>query len=76
MRSRGLEPPRYCYHTDLNRARLPIPPRPHIIMTTYQSCGHKIDHTTLRLKRQYISQLFLSFIILWIIIAFTSEYKV
>ena len=22
----GVEPTRYCYHTDLNRARLPIPP--------------------------------------------------
>src|SRR5581483_10047300 len=26
MRMRGLEPPRGCPHTDLNRARLPIPP--------------------------------------------------
>ena len=25
---RGLEPPRACAHTDLNRARLPIPPHP------------------------------------------------
>ena len=25
----GLEPTRYCYHTDLNRARLPIPPQMH-----------------------------------------------
>jgi len=25
---RGLEPPRGCPHTDLNRARLPIPPHP------------------------------------------------
>ena len=22
----GLEPPRYCYHLDLNQARLPISP--------------------------------------------------
>ncbi len=28
MRMRGLEPPRGCPHTDLNRARLPIPPHP------------------------------------------------
>jgi magnesium transporter len=28
MRMRGLEPPRACAHTDLNRARLPIPPHP------------------------------------------------
>ena len=26
MQKMGLEPTRYCYHTDLNRARLPIPP--------------------------------------------------
>ena len=28
MRLRGLEPPRAQAHTDLNRARLPIPPQP------------------------------------------------
>src|SRR5947208_4909178 len=28
MRMRGLEPPRGCPHTALNRARLPIPPHP------------------------------------------------
>ena len=28
MRMRGLEPPRGCPHTDLNRARLPVPPHP------------------------------------------------
>jgi hypothetical protein len=28
MRMRGLEPPRSLLHTDLNRARLPIPPHP------------------------------------------------
>jgi hypothetical protein len=28
MRMRGLEPPRGLPHTDLNRARLPIPPHP------------------------------------------------
>jgi site-specific DNA recombinase len=28
VRLRGLEPPRGCPHTDLNRARLPIPPQP------------------------------------------------
>ncbi len=28
MRMRGLEPPRTYIHTDLNRARLPIPPHP------------------------------------------------
>src|SRR5215216_7151980 len=28
VRMRGLEPPRAFAHTDLNRARLPIPPHP------------------------------------------------
>ena len=32
VRIRGFEPPRYRYHTDLNRARLPIPPYPHIVV--------------------------------------------
>jgi hypothetical protein len=31
MRMRGLEPPRGCPHTDLNRARLPIPPHPRAV---------------------------------------------
>ena len=26
LQKMGVEPTRYCYHTDLNRARLPIPP--------------------------------------------------
>ena len=29
MQKMGVEPTRYCYHTDLNRARLPIPPLLH-----------------------------------------------
>ena len=31
MRMRGLEPPRAFAHTDLNRARLPIPPHPRLL---------------------------------------------
>ena len=31
VRSRGLEPPRELPHSDLNAARLPIPPRPHVV---------------------------------------------
>ena len=30
MQKEGLEPSWYHYHTDLNRARLPIPPFSHI----------------------------------------------
>ena len=26
LQKKGVEPSRYYYHTDLNRARLPIPP--------------------------------------------------
>ena len=29
VQKKGVEPSRYCYHTDLNRARLPIPPLLH-----------------------------------------------
>ena len=28
----GVEPTRYYYHTDLNRARLPIPPLLHFVL--------------------------------------------
>ena len=31
VRSGGLEPPRVLPHSDLNAARLPIPPRPHVL---------------------------------------------
>ena len=31
VRMRGLEPPRGCPHGDLNAARLPIPPHPHVV---------------------------------------------
>ena len=30
VRSRRLELPRDCSHSDLNAARLPVPPRPHM----------------------------------------------
>ena len=29
VQKKGVEPSRYYYHTDLNRARLPIPPLLH-----------------------------------------------
>lgn len=31
VRMRGFEPPRACAHGDLNAARLPIPPHPHVV---------------------------------------------
>ena len=36
MQKKGLEPSRYCYHTDLNRARLPIPPLLHLCNLSQQ----------------------------------------
>ncbi len=50
MRSRGLEPPRGLAHTDLNRARLPIPPRPRIMFIAFRRqaliSGDKIYNIT------------------------------
>ena|GEM_PF-6158771 len=39
MRMRGLEPPRTCIHTDLNRARLPIPPHPQAVGSEHIARG-------------------------------------
>ena len=39
MRMRGLEPPRGCPHTALNRARLPIPPHPLAADSVCHSAG-------------------------------------
>ena len=41
VRMKGLEPPRCC-HQNLNLARLPIPPRPHIL-NLKRNC-HKSDN--------------------------------
>ena len=40
MRMRGLEPPRPERHTDLNRARLPIPPHPRAADSS-RHCGYR-----------------------------------
>ena len=32
LQKMGVEPTRYYYHTDLNRARLPIPPLLHFVL--------------------------------------------
>ncbi len=39
VRMRGLEPPRTYIHTDLNRARLPIPPHPRDAARRYRNRG-------------------------------------
>ena len=40
MQKMGVEPTRYCYHTDLNRARLPIPP---LLRTAHPMKNHRIN---------------------------------
>src|SRR5262249_36748722 len=40
MRMRGLEPPRGFPHTDLNRARLPIPPHPRLLGADSVAAGN------------------------------------
>ena len=45
MQKKGVEPSRYCYHTDLNRARLPIPPLLHIAKVLFFLLfDHSIDY--------------------------------
>lgn len=46
VRARGLEPPWGCPHTDLNRTRLPIPPRPQVLLRYHQKSV--VDNTRLR----------------------------
>ena len=45
MRMRGLEPPRAFAHTDLNRARLPIPPHPRAVGSV---AGYRVRPVTYR----------------------------
>ena len=40
MQKMGVEPTRYCYHTDLNRARLPIPP---LLRTVRSAIAHRTN---------------------------------
>ena len=42
MQKKGLEPSRYCYHTDLNRARLPIPPLLHVSAISHSNSSYYI----------------------------------
>ncbi len=44
---KGLEPTRYCYHQNLNLARLPIPPHPHIQEQPYLLAGLLVRETGL-----------------------------
>ena len=51
VRARGLEPPWGCPHTDLNRTRLPIPPRPRIGALTRQE--GMLRHFLILRKREF-----------------------
>ena len=51
VRARGLEPPWGCPHTDLNRTRLPIPPRPRIGALTRQE--NMLRHFLILRKREF-----------------------
>ncbi len=42
LQKMGVEPTRYYYHTDLNRARLPIPPLLHFILCCCLSQATKV----------------------------------
>ena len=48
MRMRGIEPPRGRPHTDLNRARLPIPPHPRGCSSIIASCAPGANGEVLR----------------------------
>src|SRR6266436_4014600 len=39
VRMRGLEPPLPCENMDLNHARLPVPPHPHVDKFIFSVCG-------------------------------------
>ena len=49
MRMRGLEPPRSFPHTDLNRARLPVPPHP--------QCGGQSSTGRERVRGRFMARL-------------------
>ena len=42
LQKMGVEPTRYYYHTDLNRARLPIPPLLHFVLCCCSAQATKV----------------------------------
>ncbi len=56
VQEEGLEPSWYCYHTDLNRARLPIPPLLHFFSAAlFISLSDKLNYI---IKLSFCQQLF------------------
>ena len=56
VQEEGLEPSWYCYHTDLNRARLPIPPLLHFFSAAlFISLSDMLDYI---IKLSFCQQLF------------------
>ena len=56
MQKMGVEPTRYCYHTDLNRARLPIPPLLRIVCPT--SFAHRTNNHIISNHPGFVNSLF------------------
>ena len=57
MQEKGLEPSWYCYHTDLNRARLPIPPllrTKHIVYVLFEIVNSNFSYFANNLKKYKI----------------------
>ena len=52
MQKEGLEPSWYHYHTDLNRARLPIPP--FLRTSVYYTTLHQMSTLFFKLFQMYI----------------------
>ena len=62
VQEEGLEPSWYCYHTDLNRARLPIPPLLHFFSAAfvYISQRHvELYYKTVILSTTFFKKIFL-----------------
>src|SRR5215510_6918684 len=63
MRMRGIEPPRGRPHTDLNRARLPVPPHPRgavwprILATGDAGRVGRMDRSTRKYHRRIVRRL-------------------
>ena len=61
VQEEGLEPSWYCYHTDLNRARLPIPPLLHFLFCRFSHSARIILHIFFKM-----SSFFLFFFLLFL----------